>query len=208
MKILSILTISSLALYAHAFPKPMPLPQAFDFDAIQALPPPPKITMSVGVTAQTVKINTAAIIKSAVQAVTTDPLDAPARKVKRQAVATSSSSPSSCVGGSPQPTGAFPPSSPDTPDGFKNDPQYATIANAATTPSGYIQVYKALTASTVTWYYLGYTLMSSYDTQACANLCSSKDLCQSFNVLFERDPSVDPGTGIGCSNPPSTVVVK
>jgi len=93
--------------------------------------------MSVGVTAQTVKINTAAIIKSAVQAVTTDPLDDPARKVKRQASATSSASPNSCVGGSTQPTGVFPASSPDTPDGFANDPQYAAIANAAPTPSGY-----------------------------------------------------------------------
>jgi len=36
MTLLSILTIGSLALYADAFPNSMPLPQAFDFDAIQA----------------------------------------------------------------------------------------------------------------------------------------------------------------------------
>jgi len=31
---------------------------------------------------------------------------------------------------------------------------------------------------------------------------------EAFNVLFERQPSVDPGSGIGCTNPPSTTLIK
>jgi len=215
MKFLSIIFITSQAYFAHAFPKPMPLPQGFDFDAIQALPPPPKFTMSTGVTARVVKINTAAIIKSAVQAVTTDPIIDPARKIKRQVTSDSPSVPSaatpsisSCVGGNAQPTGAGVPTTPDTPSAFLDNPVYSNDALSAATPSGYQRVFQNLKGSTSLYYYMGYNTLPKYDTTSCANMCNSIALCQSFNIYFERDPSVDPDSGTGCSNPPSTTVIK
>lgn len=210
MKLPSILVLNILACYANALPNPMPAPQGFDFDAIQALPPPPTYTMSVGVAAQTVKINTAALIKSAVQAVTTDPIIDPARKVKRTEATTSAvtSSASSCVGGDVQPTGVGPVSVPDTPAAFQANQAYADVANKAVTPAGYKRVFQNLKGSTSLYYYLGYNTLGDYDTNMCANMCNSINLCQSFNIYFERDPIVDPGSGTGCSNPPSTTVIK
>lgn len=211
MKYLAAL-IATLACYANAMPKPMPLPQGFDFGAIADLPPPPTYTMSVGVTAQVVKINTAAIIKSAVQAVTTDPIVDPARKVKRQdTTATSptvSATANSCVGGTAQPTGSGALTTPDTPDAFLANPAYSDAATGATTPAGYKLMFQNLNGSTSLYYYMGYNTLASYDTGKCASMCNSISLCQSFNIYFERDPSVDPGSGTGCSNPPSTTVIK
>lgn len=57
--------------------------------------------------------------------------------------------------------------------------------------------------------YLGYTTLQTYDSQACANKCNKINGCISFNIYFERDPTVDPGTGnSGCANPPSTTQIK
>lgn len=57
------------------------------------------------------------------------------------------------------------------------------------------------------YYYLGYTTLKSYDTQQCANACGNTKLCQSFNIFFERDPSVDPNDS-SCYNATSTTQIK
>lgn len=57
------------------------------------------------------------------------------------------------------------------------------------------------------YYYLGYTTLTSYNTTQCAAACGKTNLCQSFNIYFERDPSVDPNDS-SCYNPPSTTQIK
>jgi hypothetical protein len=58
--------------------------------------------------------------------------------------------------------------------------------------------------------YLGYAVVNSgktgYDVQWCANECDAKSGCLSFNIYFERDPVVDPGTG--CTNPAAFANIK
>jgi hypothetical protein len=36
---------------------------------------------------------------------------------------------------------------------------------------------------------MGFTTMDDYDVNKCANLCTAKFGCVSFNMYFERDPS-------------------
>lgn len=54
--------------------------------------------------------------------------------------------------------------------------------------------------------YMGLYTLKTYDTIKCQQLCDSVDLCTAFNIYFERDPTVDPGTS--CPNPPSFTNVK
>lgn len=90
----------------------------------------------------------------------------------------------------PQPSGIAHQSSPDTPAGFVSDPYYAQAANNAYVPSGYTAMFTNLNASNSANKYMGYTLLPSYDVQGCANKCSAISGCGSFNIYFERDPTV------------------
>ncbi|CAD0097303.1 unnamed protein product [Aureobasidium mustum] len=113
--------------------------------------------------------------------------------------------PNLCVA---QPTGIAYKSSPDTPDAFLADPYYSSVANsAAAAPTGYSTSFTNLTASNNALGYLGYSLMNTYDPSVCASRCDKIDGCQSINVYFERDPSVDPNDS-SCSNPTSYTQIK
>lgn len=57
--------------------------------------------------------------------------------------------------------------------------------------------------------YLGFTTLKTYDVASCAAKCNAINGCISINIYYERDPTVDPGTGnSGCANPPSTTMIK
>ncbi|KAH7047503.1 hypothetical protein B0J12DRAFT_124638 [Macrophomina phaseolina] len=89
---------------------------------------------------------------------------------------------------------------------FKADPTISSIASQATAPAGYFENFKNLPAANSAYGYLGYTVVEEYDTAACAVKCTEKEGCLAFNIFFERDPSVEPGTG--CENPDPLVVIK
>jgi len=119
---------------------------------------------------------------------------------------TTSSSVNACATRPAQPTGAGPVPSPDTASAFLADAAISSIAVNAPTPSGYVSAFTNLQAENSAYGYMGYTLLSSYDTAACAAQCNTITGCQAINVAFERSPSVDPGTG--CDNPASTTLIK
>lgn len=51
--------------------------------------------------------------------------------------------------------------------------------------------------------------LKTYDVNACAAKCNAIANCVSINIYFERDPSVNPGSGdSGCANPSSTTNIK
>lgn len=54
--------------------------------------------------------------------------------------------------------------------------------------------------------YLGFTTLTAYDSALCAKKCNAITGCAAFNLYFERDPTVDPGTG--CTDPASTTAIK
>lgn len=120
------------------------------------------------------------------------------QKQKRDAAATT------CY---PQPTGIAYKTNPDTADAFRQDTYYAAQANAAKVPIGFKSAFTNTGASPNADNYLGFTLLSSYDVQTCANKCNAITGCTSFNVYFERDPSVDPNDP-SCDNPSSVTNIK
>jgi hypothetical protein len=88
-----------------------------------------------------------------------------------------------------QPTGISHTSSPDSDQNFLADQYYSNIASAASPPTGYTEAFKNLQASNNAMGYLGFSLMSSYDTSVCAARCDKVNGCQAINIYFERDPS-------------------
>lgn len=55
--------------------------------------------------------------------------------------------------------------------------------------------------------YMGYTLLPAYDANLCAQKCNAITGCNSINIYFERNPTLDPDDP-SCSNPPSTTNIK
>ena len=54
---------------------------------------------------------------------------------------------------------------------------------------------------------MGYTLLTDYDQQKCADKCTKINGCQAFNIYYERDPVVNPDAD-SCNNPHSTTNIK
>lgn len=73
-------------------------------------------------------------------------------------------------------------------------------------PPKYDEVFKDLNASVNSNSYLTYKVLTSYNVSECAAFCDSVDLCTSFNIFVERDPSVDPAPA--CPNPSSITNYK
>ncbi|KAI5197076.1 hypothetical protein E4T38_08194 [Aureobasidium subglaciale] len=97
----------------------------------------------------------------------------------------------------------------DTASDFRANSSWASIASQAPVPSGYVNTVLNAAGANSAYGYLGYSNLASYDTNACAAKCSKAVGCMAFNIYFERDPSVDPGTGSsGCANPSSVVYAK
>lgn len=198
----SLATVPALAALAAALPAPAP--QEIDLDAVIAAPDP-TYSEAVGVTAQVITLDATAIaaqVTSAVSSVSVDVSDvlsgtaiAKRDNAKRTACA-------------PQPTGvaAYAVGSPDTASAFAAAASFSSIASAASTPSGYSNTFVNLNASNSAYGYLGYTTLSTYDTNSCATKCNAINGCMSFNLYFERDPSVDPGSG--CTDPASVTMIK
>ncbi|KAG9516984.1 hypothetical protein KCV07_g6449, partial [Aureobasidium melanogenum] len=107
----------------------------------------------------------------------------------------------------PQPTGISYNSNPDTPAAFAADQYYVSQSSGAGIPSGFTETFHSLNASNSADNYMGYTLLSSYDVSSCASDCSAISGCNSFNIYFERDPSVNPDSP-NCADPNSTINIK
>ncbi|KAH0041713.1 hypothetical protein KCU78_g921, partial [Aureobasidium melanogenum] len=98
----------------------------------------------------------------------------------------------------PQPGGYGPQVQPDTVDAFYSYAPFHSMASAAPTvvPSSdktqYTQVFKDLDAAVSANSYIGLYTLTSYNAQECAAKCDDTDLCTSFNIYIERDPSLAP----------------
>ncbi|KAF2225313.1 hypothetical protein BDZ85DRAFT_165055, partial [Elsinoe ampelina] len=171
-----------------------PLPQDIEFDLVEALPAPTS-SVATGVTEQIVTYDPTAILSEAEPQITLD-IKETAGPLERRAAC------------DPQPTGAkyAPAISSDTPAAFTDSPAFSSVAINAPTPTGYVQRFKNLKASNNAYGYMGFTTLDKYDTNACAKKCSSIKGCSSFNIYFERDPSVDPAPA--CANPKSVTMIK
>lgn len=157
--------------------------QSFDFEAIDAAPVPATTTPPIGAGATTVIYNSATAISSAAAEVSANPVTEK-RSVENRVPL---SKRGSC---GVQPAGAGPVPVPDTPDAFLADAGFSSAANNAQTPSGFVQQFKNLTGSNSAYAYMGYTALSSYSAQTCADKCKAISGCNAFNIYFERDPTL------------------
>lgn len=103
----------------------------------------------------------------------------------------------------PLPTGIDVHPSPDTAAAFSVYPYFSSVALAAPVPTGFTQVYSNMDASSYDLGYLGADFMDTYDTQQCSDQCQNILDCVSFNIYFERNPSVVPNN-VSCPDPSST----
>ncbi|KAI4715907.1 hypothetical protein E4T48_07913 [Aureobasidium sp. EXF-10727] len=177
----------------------LPRPQDIDIDMVIAAPDP-TYTETPGSTAQIVTYDTTAIAAEATAAASsisiavTNVASATAANLKRAAC-------------DAQPTGVADYAlQTDTVAAFSADPRWPSLASAAPTPSGFVQTQKNANGANSAYGYLGYRNLKSYDSQACADICTGTLGCMAFNIYIERDPSVDPGTG--CRNPSSVIYAK
>ncbi|UQC79276.1 uncharacterized protein CLUP02_04755 [Colletotrichum lupini] len=171
------------------------------WQVIDDAPEPPHTTVPVGATPTIVPYDANAAAASVVAEVKASPLPqetAPVKSEKKRLVERSA-----CE---IQPVGYGPVSNPDTSAAFLSDTDLSSAANNAATPSGYFNTFKNLQGSSSAYGYMGYTTLTSYDTQACASKCDAINGCVAFNIYFERDPSVEPADA--CPNPASTNVIK
>ncbi|TKA23705.1 hypothetical protein B0A50_06541 [Salinomyces thailandicus] len=172
---------------------PAPVPQDIDFDLADQLPDPTYTTTLSQVTYDATSILQDAIPQITASASQDGLATGVAEKVKRAACAA-------------QPTGAGPVPSPDTVSAFLSYSAFGAAATGAPTPSGYSRTFQNLQGSNNAYGYMGYTTLTSYDTQQCASRCDAITGCVAINIYYERDPSVEPGTG--CTNPSSTTNIK
>jgi hypothetical protein len=95
-----------------------------------------------------------------------------------------------------------------TSDAFKADANIADQATGAKTPTGYYQNFANKQSANSALNYKGYYVVPSatYDVQWCANKCDAMAGCFSFNIYFERDPTVDPGAN--CPDPEAFANIK
>lgn len=94
-------------------------------------------------------------------------------------------------------------------EAFRRDASIASVASRASTPPGYFQNFKNLDAANSAMNYLGYTVVNTgkgYDVDYCAAKCNAKPGCLSFNIYFERDPTVEPGAN--CPDPEAFANIK
>jgi len=106
-----------------------------------------------------------------------------------------------------QPTGVSVRPSTDTAAAFTKYTGFHGAAVSAASPSGYlISFASANKAVAQSDSYMTYYLLNSYDPQTCANYCDNSYGCTSFNIFFERAPTLNPAAG--CPNPPSATYVK
>ena len=188
-------TLITAALVGAAFAGPIEKRQDFDWDAIDAMDPvpTPDIPIVSAAAAQTTVSYAPAVAASSVSsAILADPTDT-SLKVKR--AIDNSGCAASAV-----------PSSSDTDSAFLANPTQTDAAKAASTPTGYTQSFSNLQGSSNAYGYMGYSLLTSYDTATCATRCNKIKGCSAFNVYYERDPSIDPTTT--CTNPSSVTVIK
>ncbi|KAG9661666.1 hypothetical protein KCV03_g9039, partial [Aureobasidium melanogenum] len=199
----SIFAFSALAMLAAA----IPTPQEIDIELVNDTPDP-TYTIDVGVTAQAVSYtDQAAQVSSVVSSVSVAISDvlsgtAVATIAKRSACATQ---PTGVASYAPTGTGT----TNDNPSSFLANTAFQAAATNAPIPPGYDNTFTNLQSSNNAYGYMGFTTLNTYDTNLCASKCNAINGCMAFNIYFERDPSVDPGTGAsGCSNPASVAMIK
>lgn len=156
----------------------LPAPQLIDLDMVIAQP-----DISYTTTASSVTYDVTSIAAQATDDITSVSVDISA--IATQTPLAVIEKRGACAA---QPTGVTgiygPPASPtdDTVAAFAANAAFAAAASSAPIPSGYSNTFTNLNASNNAYGYMGYTLLSSYDSERCAAKCNAINGCMSFNL--------------------------
>ncbi|TKX21685.1 hypothetical protein C1H76_6181 [Elsinoe australis] len=90
---------------------------------------------------------------------------------------------------------------------FLKDDKLASDASAVATIPGFTSIYSGLLGiAQKPLYYMFYTDMSSYNATACGEICTNTQGCRSFNMYYERSPTLAPASG--CPNPSAYTAIR
>jgi hypothetical protein len=98
-------------------------------------------------------------------------------------------------------------SSTNTAEAFNFDDYHSQQATSAKAPLGSGSALYNTEASPNAQAYLDFTLVATYDVQTRADKSNAIPGCSSFNICFERDPSINPNHS-SCSNSPSVTNIE
>ncbi|KAG8629525.1 hypothetical protein KVT40_003390 [Elsinoe batatas] len=90
---------------------------------------------------------------------------------------------------------------------FLRDTNLINSASSVSTIDGFTTIFSGLLGvAQKPLYYMFYTDMSSYNATACGEICKNTNGCRSFNMYFERSPSLAPASS--CPNPNAYTAVR
>lgn len=159
----------------------LPAPQLIDLDMVAAQP-----DISYTTTASSVTYDATSIAAQATDDITSVSVDVTA--IATQTPLAVIEKRGACA---PQPTGVAgvyaPPANADddTVAAFAANTAFAAAASSAPVPAGYTNTFTNLNGSNNAYGYLGYTTLSSYDSEKCASKCNAINGCMSFNLCKE-----------------------
>jgi len=147
-----------------------PLPQGFDWDAIDAVPAVQTAeipVVSASAAASVSALEPSVVASSIIAAISAKPSASNLKLRKRV-------DNSAC---------AVQPSSDDTAENFSANPAFSAAATSATTPAGWTQAYVNQAGSSQgIMAYMGYSTLDTYDVGVCAARCTNTRGCMSFNI--------------------------
>lgn len=157
-----------------------PLPQDFDIDALAAIPSPSPVSYATRPTI--IAVNPTLLANQAAALVTAsgivEPTNIPDAKFRRDITLASTA----CSTAQPQPSGSGYVPQPDNAADFLAYTGFATSASSAPIPTNYVRTFVALNGETQGYGYLGYQLLSFYDTATCAAQCDQTFGCLSSTL--------------------------
>lgn len=71
---------------------------------------------------------------------------------------------------------------PDTDQAFLSNQTYHDSSLSAPVPSGYVNTFTDLQASSNAHGYIGYSVLANYDTLVCSEKCNAISGCMAFNI--------------------------
>lgn len=95
---------------------------------------------------------------------------------------------------------------PDTVEMFRSNPAFRVYSGAAVAPPNYTIVFSEDHRIFSTGKVVKYVKIPGYDPHICAELCNQVPACQSFNLFFERTPTL--WLGPNCTNSPSSATIR
>ncbi|KAI5195578.1 hypothetical protein E4T42_04679 [Aureobasidium subglaciale] len=158
----------------------LPAPQDIDLEYVAEQPDPTYTIDVIGAASQVVTydaVSIAAEITAGLSAVSIAVSDvATSINIAKRTAGACASLPAGATGA--------PSMSSDSASAFAANPTFVAIASSASTPSGYKKTFTNSNASALSYGFLGFSSLDTYDPQTCSQSCDTTPGCMGFNICF------------------------